>query len=197
MPQIFFLGMYAVLGEVLNARKLVRRRTPGPGAEQRRRAREPRPVPPALRRGGLATSRCRRARPSCSPAARRSARGAGADPRPASGERAGLQYRPDFRWRGVGLRATGQAAGWTFAMLVAHAGAPGSCRAPSRPARAAPGTSSCALSNAWLLFMLPHSIITVSLATRFYPRMSEHAARGRHRRRARRPERRRSASCCS
>jgi putative peptidoglycan lipid II flippase len=35
-----------------------------------------------------------------------------------------------------------------------------------------------ALLNAWLLFMLPHSIITVSLATAFYPRMSEHAAEG-------------------
>ena len=35
------------------------------------------------------------------------------------------------------------------------------------------------MSNAWLLFMLPHSIITVSLVTVFYPRMSEHAARGR------------------
>ncbi|MDQ1554821.1 MAG: putative peptidoglycan lipid flippase, partial [Microbacteriaceae bacterium] len=32
--------------------------------------------------------------------------------------RAGLRYRPDFRWRGVGLGATGRAAGWLFAMIL-------------------------------------------------------------------------------
>jgi putative peptidoglycan lipid II flippase len=34
------------------------------------------------------------------------------------------------------------------------------------------------MATAWLIFMLPHSIITVSLVTVFYPRMSEHAAAG-------------------
>ena len=42
------------------------------------------------------------------------------------------------------------------------------------------GSSSAVMSYAWLIFMLPHSIITVSLITVFYPRMSEHAARGEH-----------------
>ncbi|HAM27640.1 MAG TPA: murein biosynthesis integral membrane protein MurJ, partial [Microbacteriaceae bacterium] len=32
--------------------------------------------------------------------------------------RAGLKYRPDFRWRGVGLGATGRAAGWLFGMIL-------------------------------------------------------------------------------
>jgi putative peptidoglycan lipid II flippase len=32
------------------------------------------------------------------------------------------------------------------------------------------------LSQAWLIFMLPHSVITVSIVTAFYTRMSEHAA---------------------
>jgi putative peptidoglycan lipid II flippase len=36
------------------------------------------------------------------------------------------------------------------------------------------GPSIIALQNAWLIFMLPHSIITVSVATAYFTRMSEH-----------------------
>jgi len=32
------------------------------------------------------------------------------------------------------------------------------------------------LQNSWLIFMLPHSVITVSIATAYFTRMSEHAA---------------------
>ncbi|BDZ45362.1 hypothetical protein GCM10025866_12710 [Naasia aerilata] len=39
------------------------------------------------------------------------------------------------------------------------------------------GPGPLALSNSWLIFMLPHSVITVSLVTVFYTRMNEHAAR--------------------
>jgi putative peptidoglycan lipid II flippase len=38
------------------------------------------------------------------------------------------------------------------------------------------GASSTVLSTAWLIFMLPHSIITVSVATAYFTGMSEHAA---------------------
>jgi putative peptidoglycan lipid II flippase len=93
--------------------------------------------------------------------------------------RAGLSFTPDFRWRGVGLRATGQAAGWTFAMLVLTQAAGFLQNQVATGVSSPVNPSSTALLNAWLLFMLPHSIITVSLATAFYPRMSEHAAEGR------------------
>ncbi len=33
--------------------------------------------------------------------------------------RAGLHLRPDFRWRGVGLNQLGRLAGWTFLMVIA------------------------------------------------------------------------------
>ena len=73
LPQLFFLALYSVLGEVLNARALVRAVHVGSGAEQRRLHREPRPLHPAVRRGGLVPAARSRARRSCSPAARPSA----------------------------------------------------------------------------------------------------------------------------
>ncbi|MEJ1230835.1 MAG: lipid II flippase MurJ [Galbitalea sp.] len=30
----------------------------------------------------------------------------------------GIRFRPEFRWRGVGLGSVGRAAGWTFAMIL-------------------------------------------------------------------------------
>ena len=42
------------------------------------------------------------------------------------------------------------------------------------------GASVFALQTAWLVFMLPHSVITVSLATAYFTRMSAHAAKNDH-----------------
>jgi murein biosynthesis integral membrane protein MurJ len=89
--------------------------------------------------------------------------------------RAGLSFRPDFRWRGVGLKATGTAAGWLFAMILATQLA-GIVQA--RVASLATGAGNATLSTTWLLFMLPHSIITVSIATAYFTRMSHDAERG-------------------
>ena len=79
--------------------------------------------------------------------------------------RAGLTFRPDFRWRGVGLGATGKAAGWLFGMvLVTQLAGVVQSRVASLGSDV--GAASATLSNAWLLFMLPHGIIAVSIATR-------------------------------
>jgi murein biosynthesis integral membrane protein MurJ len=91
-------------------------------------------------------------------------------------KRAGLTFRPDFRWRGVGLKSTGTAAGWLFAMILVTqlAGI-----VQSRVASLGSGDAGNAvLQNAWLLFMLPHSIIAVSIATAYFTRMSHDAERG-------------------
>ncbi|GAA4747902.1 hypothetical protein GCM10025783_20060 [Amnibacterium soli] len=179
MPQIFFLGMYAVLGEVLNARKRFGAYTWAPvannvvaiavlvlflgvfGTVPADRTTALPPAQTALLAGGTTLGLVVQALVLA-----------------LVWRRAGLSYRPDFRWRGVGLRATGQAAGWTFAMLVLTQAA-GFLQSFVVSTASSPTTaSSTALLNAWLLFMLPHSIITVSLATAFYPRMSEHAAEG-------------------
>lgn len=93
--------------------------------------------------------------------------------------RAGLSYRPDFRWRGVGLRSTGKLAGWTFAMVITGqlAGIVQS-QVSSIPAEAG-YASVFVMSNAWLIFMLPHSIIAVSIGTAYFTQLSEHAVAGR------------------
>ncbi len=89
--------------------------------------------------------------------------------------RAGLRYRPDFRWRGVGLGATGRAAGWVFGMVIVTQLA-GIMQANVASLSAAGGEPSLAvLRFSWLIFMLPHSVVTVSLATAYFTRMSAHA----------------------
>ena len=94
--------------------------------------------------------------------------------------RAGLSYRPDFRWRGVGLGTAGKAAAWTFGMILVTqlAGI-----VQTRVASIAAGPDSddpslAVLRYAWLIFMLPHSIAAVSIATAYFTRMSTHARDG-------------------
>ena len=92
--------------------------------------------------------------------------------------RIGLRYRPDFRWRGVGLGAAGKMASWTFGMIILTtiAGI-----VETRVATIASNNDDASvqvLNTAWLIFMLPHSVITVSVATAYFTRMSEHAAIG-------------------
>ncbi|MGO4104050.1 murein biosynthesis integral membrane protein MurJ [Leifsonia sp. YAF41] len=89
--------------------------------------------------------------------------------------RIGLSYRPDFRWRGVGLRAAGKMAGWTFGMILLTTIA-GIVETQVVTDASGSGASANVLSNAWLIFMLPHSVITVSVATAYFTRMSEHAS---------------------
>ena len=90
--------------------------------------------------------------------------------------RAGLRYRPEFQWRGVGLGAAGKAASWTFGMiLVTQIGAVIETRVASI---AAGGASVLLMSTAWLIFMLPHSVIAVSIGMAYFTRMSGHARDG-------------------
>lgn len=92
-------------------------------------------------------------------------------------KRVGLRFRPDFRWRGVGLAATGKAAGWLFAMILVTQVA-GIFQSNVASIATGQGASNSALANTWLLFMLPHGVIAVSIATAYFTRMSEHANRG-------------------
>ncbi len=92
--------------------------------------------------------------------------------------RAGLRYRPDFHWRGAGLGATGRAAGWVFAMIIVmQVGGIVQTRVAS--IAATPDDASLmVMRTAWLLFMLPHSVVVVSLVTAYLTRMSTHARDG-------------------
>jgi putative peptidoglycan lipid II flippase len=89
--------------------------------------------------------------------------------------RVGLSYRPDFQWRGVGLGSAGRMAGWTFGMLLLTTFA-GIVQTQVLGTASGDGASVAAVDYAWLIFMLPHSVITVSIATAYFTRMSEHAA---------------------
>lgn len=93
-------------------------------------------------------------------------------------KRAGLSYRPDFRWRGVGLGRTGRTAGWIFAMVVVTQLA-GIVQTQVAGLAATEGASILALQNAWLIFILPHSIFAMSIGTAYFTRMSAHASSGR------------------
>jgi putative peptidoglycan lipid II flippase len=89
--------------------------------------------------------------------------------------RLGLGFRPDFLWKGVGLRETGRVAGWTFGIvLVTQLG--GIIETNVVALASGVGASVFTFATAWLIFMLPHSIIAVSMGTVYFTRMSGHAA---------------------
>lgn len=86
--------------------------------------------------------------------------------------KAGLSFKPDFKWRGVGLRQTGKLAGWGLAsVLVLQLG--GLVTTNVVNSASGQGPSIFAMQNAWLVFMLPHSVIAVSLMTAYFTQLSE------------------------
>jgi putative peptidoglycan lipid II flippase len=102
---------------------------------------------------------------------------------------AGFRYRPRFDFRGTGLGHTFRLGFWTLAFVVVNqlaytvvvrlassgtAQAAGACGANAGEA----GTGYTIYSGAFLLVMVPHSIATVSLATATLPRLSSFAADG-------------------
>jgi putative peptidoglycan lipid II flippase len=91
--------------------------------------------------------------------------------------RAGLHYRPEFRWRGVGLGKVGRAAVWTF-MMILITQVVGIVQSKVATLAGKDDASNAVLRYAWLIFMLPHGIITISIATPYFTRMSGHASRG-------------------
>lgn len=85
----------------------------------------------------------------------------------------GLQFRLDFGWRGVGLRATGKAALWLFGIVII-----GQIKGvvQSRVASMGEVANIATMQNSWYVFSLPHSIIAVSIAIAYFTRMSHHAS---------------------
>ena len=96
---------------------------------------------------------------------------------------AGVRYRPRFDVRGSGLGHTARLAGWTIGFVivnqiaytvvvrVASSGA-------AAGAVAETGTGYTVYSQTFLLMILPHSVATVSLATAMLPRLSRLANAG-------------------
>ncbi len=98
--------------------------------------------------------------------------------------RIGFRYRPRWGLRGVGLGSASRVALWTFAAVgVSQLGFVVISRVLTRATQlgddqgvVAAGRAS--YDNAFLLFMLPHSLITVSLVTALFTRMSRAAHAG-------------------
>lgn len=92
--------------------------------------------------------------------------------------RTGLALKPDFHWRGVGLGNVGRLAGWTFLMAFASLSA-GVLQGYIVSEVAGLGASATVTANAWLIFMLPYSVIVLSIGTPYFTQISGHAAAGR------------------
>lgn len=96
-----------------------------------------------------------------------------------SWRRTGLRLRADFQWRGVGLRDVGRLAGWTFLMVIAGQIA-GWVQTAIVSDASGDNPSVLFLQAAWLVFMLPYSIFAISIGTPYFTQIAEHAAENRH-----------------
>ena len=100
-----------------------------------------------------------------------------------SWKRIGLKLSLNFNWRGFGLGPALKAASWSLAMVVVSQigglvqTAVASTAAVDRGSGQAVA-SVAAAAIAWLIFMLPHSVVTVSIATAYFTRMAEHQQAG-------------------
>ncbi|UQN14807.1 murein biosynthesis integral membrane protein MurJ [Gulosibacter sp. ACHW.36C] len=90
-------------------------------------------------------------------------------------KKAGFAYRPDFHFRGTGLGRAGKLAGWSFGVLIIVQ-LTGWIETLGANVAFGTAASLAALQNAWMIFMLPHSIITVSLTTTMFTSLSHKAA---------------------
>ncbi|MEY4993642.1 MAG: hypothetical protein RIS82_764 [Actinomycetota bacterium] len=98
-------------------------------------------------------------------------------------KRVDLKLSFNFKWRGFGLRPALKAASWSLGMvvvtqiggLVQTIVASGAVSARgTNPAVA----SVAAAAIAWLIFMVPHSVGTVSIATVYFTKMANHVQSG-------------------
>ncbi|WP_211298848.1 murein biosynthesis integral membrane protein MurJ [Kineococcus rhizosphaerae] len=98
--------------------------------------------------------------------------------------RVGFRYRPRFGFRGMGLGSAGRVAGWTFAgVLVGQVAFIPTSKVMTAAGEAlnaahVDGASGNSYSYAYLLFMLPHSLVAVSLVTALFTRLSKAAVAG-------------------
>ncbi|MEO9322334.1 murein biosynthesis integral membrane protein MurJ [Nocardioides sp. C4-1] len=95
-------------------------------------------------------------------------------------KRAGFTFRPRFDFRGAGLGHTLRLGLWTVLFVVVNQVAYTVVvkLASGGTADGGDGTGYAVYSSTFLIVMVPHSIITVSLATAILPRLSRHAAAG-------------------
>ncbi|MFI9782125.1 murein biosynthesis integral membrane protein MurJ [Kitasatospora sp. NPDC051984] len=102
--------------------------------------------------------------------------------------KAGFTYRPRFDWRGAGLTRPLRAAGWALALVAAtqlsfaviSSLGTGAGKAAD-DAHIPGGRGFTAYNSAYALFVVPQGVITVSLVTALLPGMSRAATAGNYR----------------
>ncbi|MEW2268466.1 murein biosynthesis integral membrane protein MurJ [Streptomyces griseofuscus] len=87
-----------------------------------------------------------------------------------------FRWRPRFDWYGSGLGRPLRSAGWLVLLVVANQASYWVTTRLSTAAGTDGGPGYSAYSNAYLVWSVPHGIITVSLVTALMPRMSAAAA---------------------
>lgn len=93
--------------------------------------------------------------------------------------RSGFRYRPRFDFKGTGLGQTFKLGMWTVAFVVVNQIAYTVVIRLASNGSSTGGTGYTVYANSFLLVMVPHAIITVSLATAVLPRLSGFATEGR------------------
>ncbi|MEU9099779.1 murein biosynthesis integral membrane protein MurJ [Streptomyces sp. NPDC048361] len=97
---------------------------------------------------------------------------------------AGFRWRPRFDWRGHGLGRPLRSAGWAVLLVVCNQLAYWVVTRLSTTAgteashQGIEGAGYTAYTNAYVLWMVPHGIVTVSLITALMPKMSRASADG-------------------
>ncbi|MFD7690683.1 murein biosynthesis integral membrane protein MurJ [Streptomyces sp. NPDC059781] len=91
---------------------------------------------------------------------------------------AGFRWRPRFDWRGSGLTRPLRSAFWLVLLVLANQAAYWVTTRLATTAGLDGGPGYSAYNNAYVLWVVPHGIITVSLVTALMPRMSAAAADG-------------------
>ena len=182
LPQIFFYGLYTVLGQLLTARGRFAAFMWAPvvanvvalaglglflllGLPERARPGEWTPLMIGVLGGSATLSIAMQAFFLLIPL-----------------RRMGFSYRPTFGFRGVGLGSASRVATWTFAaVLVSQLGFIVTSKVLTWATDSVPESEfvpgRASFDTAFLLFMLPHSLVTVSLVTALYTRMARAVAR--------------------
>lgn len=181
MPQVLFFGLYVVLGEVLNARSVFGPSTWAPVANNvigiaglfvfialfgadpdgTRTPIDWTPVSIAVLAGSATLGVAVQAFILYIP-----------------WRMTGLRYRPDFKWRGMGLGRTVKIAAWSLAAITVVQLATIATNTVITRA-SGEGVSVAGLQNAMMIFLMPHSVLAVSLATAYFTRLAQAGQSGR------------------
>jgi putative peptidoglycan lipid II flippase len=89
-----------------------------------------------------------------------------------------FRWRPRFDWRGSGLTRPLRSAGWLVLLVLANQAAYWVTTRLATTAGVDGGPGYGAYNNAYALWVVPHGIVTVSVVTALMPRMSASAADG-------------------